>query len=673
MSALIYLRLIGFAAGTLLHLFLVVLVGGYRRPRAFERVLFCLALTLFLFYSGLLLGINAQIYYAVPPPATLAFAVALVAAGLGFLPPLLVHLHAAYDHAVHGSEKGPVWPRWLQVLVGLPYVPLVYFGPFAATRLVEGPPLGFLQPGSRLGFAYGLWLSAALFTAVCFELRFARRTGEQRLRRFHWTLLSIFGLTGLLTAYTYVLGGPRDPGWSAGCSTAVMLAALVPSSLLGYLVLRFNFLEIGGQRNLVYAVSAAFLALLYLSVVRRVETWLEPTLPPEATGAILLFVLVVFFEPLQRFTGRALRRTVRQEVDRLQRLTAEIQQEARRGNLSRLLSFAEARIREEFGLAQVRLVVHDGGPTQAPTAQLPGVARLERFPLRTARRQMGVLEAGSHAAVLSGETCAALEFLAEQLPAAIDLCRLIEEKLALERELAERERLALVGQMAASISHNLKNPLGSMKTVLQVQLENPDLPEALRQDCSLVVAEIDRLSAKLGQLLRFAKPSVRAGGAPQRVAALAVVEQQVALLGREAERRQGRLQFDCGAEDAPCREALVRGSEEALSDVVCNLVVNAIETLSAGGTVRVRLTGEGARLVLEVTDDGPGVPPEFHGKIFQPFFSTKPSGTGLGLAIVERRVAELEGTIAWESPVKDGHGTRFRVTLPMVEQGEQQE
>src|SRR5713226_8636454 len=64
MSALLYLRLIGFAAGTLVHLFLVVLVAGYRRPRAFERVLFFLALTLFLFYSGALLGLNAEIYYA---------------------------------------------------------------------------------------------------------------------------------------------------------------------------------------------------------------------------------------------------------------------------------------------------------------------------------------------------------------------------------------------------------------------------------------------------------------------------------------------------------------------------------------------------------------------------------------------------------------------------------
>ena len=102
----------------------------------------------------------------------------------------------------------------------------------------------------------------------------------------------------------------------------------------------------------------------------------------------------------------------------------------------------------------------------------------------------------------------------------MDLCRLIEDKLRLERELAERERLALLGQMAASVSHNLRNPLSSMKTVLQVQLENPNLPLDVRHDCALVVDEIDRMSAKLTQLLHYAKPSVNG----QRISAVALAQ-----------------------------------------------------------------------------------------------------------------------------------------------------
>ncbi len=656
MNALVYVRLVGYSAGTLLHLFIVVLVAGYRRPRGLERVLFFLALALFLFYAGLLLEINSEIYYSTPPPETLAFAAILVGLGLTFLPPLLVHLHAAYWATLRGG-----WPAWLRGAALAAYLPVVYFLATQSPRLMDNLHLEFLRPGAVMGRLYGLWLVAAQVGCLVSHRVIARQVSDARQRRLHQAMTWFFALAAPLVGYVYVLGGPRDAAWSAAVSTAVLLAALVPSALFGYSVVRYNFLGMGGQRNLLYAVSAAFLALLYLSVVRRVEMWLDPPLPPEATAAILLFTLVVFFEPLQRKAGRLLRHTFQMEVDRLQRLSGEIQGEARRGELGRLVNFAERRIREEFELAAVRIRLCDRTPAgDSPIAE--GGGRFQSFPLREGGKEIGALEAAPFGAFLSGETYAALEFLAEQLPGILDLCRLIEEKLTLERELAERERLALVGQMAASISHNLKNPLGSMKTLLQVQLENPDLPESLRGDCALVVAEIDRLSAKLNQLLRYAKPPVRAGAAPQRVAAVALAEQMVALLGHEAQRRAVRLEFEREPE-----ETFVRGTEEALSDVLSNLLVNAIEVLPAGGNMQLRLARRNAALEIEVTDDGPGIPAEFRSKIFQPFFTTKPSGTGLGLAIVERRLAEMDGSIRWQSPVREGRGTRFTVTLPVAE------
>src|SRR5260370_26695389 len=155
---------------------------------------------------------------------------------------------------------------------------------------------------------------------------------------------------------------------------------------------------------------------------------------------------------------------------------------------------------------------------------------------------MVVLRAERHGAAVSGETRAALEFLCDQLPGALDLWRLIEEKLRLERELAERERLALVGQMAASISHNLKNPLGSMKTILQLQMENPELPEPIRGETKMVLEEIGRLSTKLNQLLQFSRPAVRGGSAIGSCEAGAVVEEVASILSHEAEKRGVKLQ-----------------------------------------------------------------------------------------------------------------------------------
>ena len=103
MPTLLYVRLIGFTAGTLLMLFWMVVILGYRRQRNFERVFFFLCLALFLFYGGSLLDLNAQVYYAQPPPLLTAFAWTTLSAGLCFAPALLLHLHLEY-----ASTRKPV-------------------------------------------------------------------------------------------------------------------------------------------------------------------------------------------------------------------------------------------------------------------------------------------------------------------------------------------------------------------------------------------------------------------------------------------------------------------------------------------------------------------------------------------------------------------------------------
>src|SRR5207302_7455874 len=425
----------------------------------------------------------------------------------------------------------------------------------------------------------------------------------------------------------------------------------------------------GRQKNLLYAVSATFLALLYLSLVRRVGTWLEPLLPPEASASILLFVLVIFIEPIQRALGRRLQETAHREMDRVQRLTAEIQQEARQGNLRGLVRFIEGRVKEVFELAAVNLTLVDQSKAELrPSSRTPeeraasAALRDRAFVLRQGSQLTAALDVEPDGAALSGETRAALEFLCEQLPGALDLCRLIEEKLRLERELAERERLALVGQMAASISHNLKNPLGSMKTILQVQLENPELPETIRGETKMVLDEISRLSTKLNQLLQFSRPAVRGGSAIGRCDTQAAVEEVAGVLSHEAERRGVKMEIKVSG-----GRAMVAASAETVNDIVSNLVVNALEATPRGGRVLVSAASQDGVCTLAVEDDGPGIPAGLREKILQPFFTTKSQGTGLGLAIVARRVAESGGKLDWESPVRNGNGTRVYVTLPTGE------
>jgi signal transduction histidine kinase len=665
MGALLYIRLIGYTAGTLLQLFWMVVILGYRRQRNFERVFFFLCLALFFFYSGSLLALNSQIYYPLPPAALNEFAIVIISTGLCMLPALLLHLHLEYAE-MRGLFKNK---RWKLAVLFLFYAACLYLAVHRIPVLLQDLQFNFLVPGTSLGDGFAIVLAVALAWCGSWERRFATAAPDKPQRHFHWTLLAFF--VACFVAVDALHLGPfhMEARTTETLATAFSLLPILPFSVLIYLVSRHNFLQIGRQKNLLYAISATFLALLYLSLVRRVGTWLEPLLPPEASASILLFVLVIFIEPLQRVLGRRLQETAHKEMDRVQRLTVEIQHEARKGNLKGLVDFIQKRVKEQFELAAATLTLLDPSkaklqarmvqPGEPQDRVSPSIAG-QIFPVRQSHGYVAMLRAEPHGSAISGETRAALEFLCEQLPGALDLCRLIEEKLQLERELAERERLALVGQMAASISHNLKNPLGSMKTILQVQLENPELPESIRGETKMLLEEVGRLSTKLNQLLQFSRPAVRGGSAIGSCDARVVVEEVAGVLSHEAERRGVKMQIKLSGESAR-----VAASAEAVNDIVSNLVVNALESTPRGGNVIVTAASHDGACTLAVEDDGPGIPAALREKILQPFFTTKSQGTGLGLAIVARRAAEFGGKVDWESPLQDGRGTRFHVTLPM--------
>ena len=654
MASLFYIRLISLTAGTLVYLFLLALILGHRRPRLFERVLFFLILSLFLIYAGGLLEINALIQYGTPPYATRLFYWLLQALGLVFLPALLLHVHLAYLRTIQGR----VLPRSYSAFVWLFYAMPVAGA--LGVALQRDRPGTFMQSilcwlekdGSEL---FPSVVAALLCVAVEFSIaKSSKEPGERRFFAWLGTFsVLIFATTALREGFATI-----PPLTGNGIATAITLLCVLPGALLLYYAVRRNFLEYGAQRNLMYALPATFLALLYLALVRRVSGWLEPVLPPEATAGVLLFVLIFLFEPLERLIGPVLHRQLSERMDRVQRLTSQLQQEARQGKVAHLVASAERRIREEFGLAAVRISIPRDAALKALEAP-GGLGHTAQMRLLKDGQEIGLLEAATTGSYLTGETSAALEFLAEQLPGMVDLARLIEDKLRLERELAERERMAVLGQMAASVSHNLRNPLSSMKTVLQVQLENPDLPLDVRRDCTLIVGEIDRMSAKLTQLLHYAKPTVHG----ERVAAVAVAAQTAWLFGRDAERRNVRLEFE-----KPTHEIMARASEEALSEVLSNLIVNAMEAQPGGGRVRISVGRYDGRLDIVVDDDGPGISHEVRAKMFQPYFTTKATGTGLGLAIVARRIEELGGTLAVESPLRHGKGTRFHLTLPLADE-----
>ena len=649
LTPLVAAKLIIYSLGALVHLFLMVLILGQRRLRALEWSLFVLVSAIFMWNSGNLLALNVALAYGTAQKSLFAVAALISFVGLMAAPPLVVYSHAEYLARFHPFG----WP--LRLLEAVFYLPLL-LAPWmvgSLLRRLPGDPATLLRP--YLPLLAG-WMIAALVVGAGFNLALrARPAVGPHDARFHSALALVELLLAGGGAWAYwVNPGPRG-GLGDALPAVLVLAAIVPGFLVGYSTLKYNLFDLRMQRNLVYSIVAIFALLIYIDFIRRMSTFLDDhhLLPAAVTEALMIFCLVVFLEPVKKAINRALQAAVQPEFERVQKLATEIQEFAKKsGDLNELARFVGERVPPALGLERATLGLgrqrREAHPVSKPRWS-------QALAIHRGAQVIGQLEVVAAPPGLSGEQLAALQLLADQLAAAVEVCQLIADKVRLERELAEKAKMAFLGEMAARIAHNVKNPLSAMKTIVQLLEEDSSLPERARHDCRLVTAEIDRLNANISQVLRYAKPA-RDTDRPTDL--VAVVNRVLTLARADAKRRTVTLELTGGVE---CQ---VAGGEEAVGDIVSNLVVNALEASPPGGQVRLRVVGAQCsigQVGLSVEDDGPGIPPELQEKVFEPFFTTRPGGTGLGLAIVARRAEEIGGSVHCVSPIEGGKGTRFSV------------
>ncbi len=232
-------------------------------------------------------------------------------------------------------------------------------------------------------------------------------------------------------------------------------------------------------------------------------------------------------------------------------------------------------------------------------------------------------------------------------------------------QLARADRLATIGEMAAAIAHEIRNPLTGISGVLSVL--SRDFPgddprrEVVRQSHLL----INRLNKSVEDILHYSRPSLPHF---QPVDLDSVIAQSLSLVEGEARKARVRVVNQNTLEQRPDAEApTVNADPQQILQVVINLVLNAIQATAAGGEVFLRTAvvgnhGGERSARIEITDNGKGMTAEEVAKAFHPFFSTKAQGTGLGLAIAKQIVEQHHGVIALHST--PGQGTRVQVELP---------
>jgi nitrogen-specific signal transduction histidine kinase len=232
-----------------------------------------------------------------------------------------------------------------------------------------------------------------------------------------------------------------------------------------------------------------------------------------------------------------------------------------------------------------------------------------------------------------------------------------------------RDRLASLGEMAAGIAHELKNPLAGIEVMaglLRRQVTESADAQSLLAD---IISEAKLANAIVVEMLEFVRP-IRLQ--VERTDLSDVLHQAVTLAENKVKRGGVSVQVDLEAE-----LPMIHGDHHQLCQVFTNLLTNAFEALDGRGRIGIKAVAETIEqdpgfadaqaptpaVVVDVTDDGPGVPVELSDRIFDPFFTTKPQGSGLGLPIVRKIVDAHDGRIDLTSA--PGRGTRFRVTLPV--------
>ncbi|TDI35852.1 MAG: HAMP domain-containing histidine kinase [Acidobacteria bacterium] len=659
----LYAELLIFLLGTFMYGFLTRELFQQRAILPGNRPIRLLALGLTLWYSGSLLDELASILLSSAGLWSDVGPFVDVARSVGWLAsfPLLAHT---------------IWrmldprPSWLWIAPA--YLSLLAFPP-VIVDVIRQSETDLTRVSRDVYELFLLHVTLATIISVGLILYGRRKAKRPELAQFlRWLMVTVLVVEALVLLGATLIDVWSEPVWRILVNTS----GLVLGMTFLYFVRRYNLLSLSlSNRSLRHFVSILALLFLILLAGPALGASGHPVFHRVLAWGILLAVLAgLFFGPLTRWAtrrsqvlARLWERTIGQEEiaalsEQLQKLDASeaeitklasdevsrwIGAETRWSDNTEIWSY----FREQGTKAFNRL--------RAPSPPLANALVEEKlhavFPLRVGGELESVFAIASSAVgggYEDGEM-ESIQLVLSQLAAAIEIRRLLDARLAAERSQAEQERLSMLGMVSASLAHELKNPLSSMKALAQTvreELGKEETHHEQAEDLRLIVEQVDRLNEVAREVLGFARPGTHSDTTPLEK----VIESAAYVLDHEARGRG--ITID---QEAVENGAEARGTPATWQTVVFNLMLNAIRHAPDGSTVRVRLRVEDDALVFECANEGPPIAEDIAAHLFDPFVSGE-GGTGLGLALVEQRVRELGGRI---DLVNEPDNILFRVRI----------
>ena len=670
------LQVIGYSIGALLPLWMLFQLVTHRSKLTnIERLLALLALTMGGWHTSNLVVTLHGLFDLGPDTWTtlLRFADTVAVVSITFAYSFLLHVHLHLWANAHGRPLN----KSEHIRVYLSYIPTIFLL-VAVPQLWTGEYAPMFTKLSLFVIPFAFWIAYVLGLIALTELLIARRSSNRSEKRIMRTLA--FSFVGIGMVIFAALAAGVGEGTVAGLylKTIANLGSLLPSVLLAYYIYRYRYLEIIIEESLIVVTFATVVLTVYVFGIRTIGDWMTQRygVRPGLVEALLILALALLAAPLRGWLAQRFHKLFEREAALYKEIVARIGSYAGQyKDLSDLLHFVEERTTGVLGLRQLRIFIEGAETSSEPWVKQVLEKSKENgwepvedepaltdqgfkiaYPLRREDKVEGLLAVDAASASLTPDARSIIGLLADQVAIAIDDSRLLEENLRLVRELAERERLAALGRMAATVAHEIKNPLSAIKSIAQVMREDESLRNEYERDLGLIVGETDRLSQSVTQLLSFAR---RESPAAQPLSVDELLRSVVDLF-RASAKEQGVV-LDC---QVKLEAELAGKSVSALRDALSNLLLNALQATPQGGKVELTAAAGDGELLIGVQDSGSGVPADLRERIWEPFFTTRQRGTGLGLAIVRKRVQEVGGSASLEVS-RNGRGALFQLRIPL--------
>ncbi len=577
---------------------------------------------------------------------------------------LLPVLFLTFVHSFLGisAKRKPVFVcSVLAAIIFLLFLPTKYF----IVSLARSGVFRYYPQGGPLYLAFAVFF-AILVAEGFIELiaGFIASTGAKRNQIAYLIIASLFGFGGGALWFLPAFGVPVYPFGVFIVPFYLFIAA--------YSIVKHGLLDIRIviRKGLVYSIVIALSFALYILALMAFLRLFRNTIKadPLFSALLVLAVFSVMFDPLrvraQKFVDRYLFRGRYDYQDALKNISLEVAAGPDSATFFRKLTAELGRTlglpvtvafidRPRFYSGVKETVIIDR-VADGPLKTFMNQNRISAvFPMIFASSVLGHIVIGESPArdIWNDEDVSLMSIIASQAAVAAKNAMLFEDVARRQFDLLRSEKLALVGTMAASLAHEIKNPLTSLKGLAQVLPENREDKEFIDKFADIVPRQILRIDSVVEKLLASAKQS--GGKNPEKEARTEedpakATEEILFMVKPLCEKNNIEIIKDI-------YPTAVRCGREQLMQVILNLVMNAIEAMPSGGTLRVRIS-DGC---MTVSDSGAGIDPGSLERIFESFYSTKEGGTGLGLSTVYRIIKDM----GWNIDVRSlqGQGTSFEV------------